>query len=656
MSELSVKRLVEDGVLSPIHHAFAEMIQRFDSDAPSSVSLAAAMVSEQLSRGHVCFDLKDASNTVLEKLTSDGSIIYDNWPVADQWSASLRDSLCVACRDSDDDALELDRPLILNQKNRVFLSRYWFYQQRLALNLASRIAADDADVDEDRLAIDIEKLFPDRGSDQGCDQAVAAANSVDRRLSIITGGPGTGKTTSVAKILALRLLQHDPISDPLKIVLMAPTGKAAQRLNESLGRAAAGLNIDEPIRKQLQSIETGTIHRLLKWTPAPPEKGGPFRHTADFPLEMDVVVIDEASMVDLSLMWHLFEALPLTCQVIVMGDRDQLASVEAGGVLADLCGNVSNSRSSALAPSRCRVVKQRTGVTLDPGHTDTKNLNASVVNLRFSHRFDSSSSLGELAAAVRRGDADTAINILETSDNEQIVWIKPNDTQADFISVLKPALDGYEKYLEILHNNQLGSIDVLRELNRFRILCAHRNGRWGASSFNHSIAEGLVNRGVLHANHRHYFGRPVIIRENNYVHELFNGDVGVVVRGEDQARLAVLFEDSTKTDRCRRIPASVLPESKTCYAMTIHKSQGSEFHNVMMILPAHESPILTRELLYTGITRVCDETDPVSGERRHGRLWVVSNEKVLRTAITKQIRRTSGLRDAVESMREKPLP
>ena len=257
MSELTVRRLVDDGVLSSIHHAFAEMIQRFEPEAPSSVPLAAAMVSEQLSRGHVCLDLNEAANTVFEKLSDEGSNTYSHWPEIEKWSASLRESQCVACRDSDDDALDLDRPLVLNQKNQLYLSRYWFYQQRLARNLASRIAAEDADIDEARLVADINRLFPDRHSETGGDQSIAAANAVDSRLSIITGGPGTGKTTSVAKMLALRLLQHDPNTDPLKIMLMAPTGKAAQRLNESLGRAAALLDIADAIRQQLQNVETG---------------------------------------------------------------------------------------------------------------------------------------------------------------------------------------------------------------------------------------------------------------------------------------------------------------------------------------------------------------------------------------------------------------
>lgn len=656
MSELNIPRLVDDGLLSSIHHAFAEMIQKFDRDAPPSVSLAAAIVSEQLARGHICFDLKEAANIVFEKPAGDGSITYDNWPDMDQWPASLRECPAVTSRESDDDALDLDCPLVLNQKHQLYLARYWFYQQRLARNLADRIAADDYHVDETRLADDINRLFPDRDSEKGSDQAVAAANAVDRRLSIITGGPGTGKTTSVAKMLALRLLQHDPNIEPLKILLMAPTGKAAQRLSESLGRAAARIDVVPAIQEQLENVETGTIHRLLKWTPLPPEQGGPFRHSSEFPLEVDVVVIDEASMVDLGLMWHLFEALPETCQVIVMGDRDQLASVEAGGVLADLCGNVSDSRSSFLVPTRCRLIEQRTGVKLKQGQSDTNDLDGIVVNLRYSHRFAAASSLAELASAVRRGDADTAIEILLSADEEQMAWVKPNDTQADFLSVLKPALDGYEEYLEVLGSNPQGSIDVLRALNRFRILCAHRRGRWGDANVNRSIVEGLADRGLLRAGPRHYFGQPVIIQQNTPKHKLYNGDVGVVVRADDNSGLAVLFEDAKVLHGYRRIPASILPESKTCFSMTIHKSQGSEFHNVMMILPAHESPILTRELLYTGITRVCDETDRTTSERRSGRLWIIASEHVLRTAIEKKIRRTSGLRDAVESMEFEPHP
>lgn len=691
---LTFQRLCDDAVLGPIHRAFGELLQRLDPNIHPHVQLAGALASEQLARGHVCFDLQAAQQLTFASDDSGENVkSYRDWPKLLSWSKELQRAPVVGAFSSAQIEPVLDRPLVFDAEHkRVYLARFWFLQQQLAGWIAERVQSPPLSLDRTRLANDVAALFPHRDRESDRDQYVAVSNAASRLFAVVTGGPGTGKTTTVAKLLAARLMQTNADSPALRIVLMAPTGKAAQRLNESLARAAASLPKDvlnESLRAQLQTVTAGTIHRLLSWTPAPPERGGPFRKGPQQPLEADIVLVDEASMVDIELMWHLFAALRPETQVILMGDRDQLASVEAGGVLSDLCGepvlasedlasagrmesherlHISNSlppkatTRSLFADSELALATpiptRRRGPLEVMKITNSTSLPAAVSWLRYSHRFSGDSDLGQLAMAIRDGDAESVIARLKSSSSPHVVWISTESPESALRQVVEQAAGRYREYLDALHaatfsGGSTGWGEVLRTLSNIRVLCAHRDGNSGERELNQRLAQHFANQGLLRPRPGAYLGQAVIITENDYRQNLFNGDVGVMVPATHGTGLALAVEDASDhaTD-VRLIPAALAPAHRDCWAMTIHKSQGSEFGAVFVVLPEFESPVLSRELLYTAVTRVKDAVDPQTQDRRPGFLCLAAREEVLRAAITRGIRRTSGLRDAINAQLE----
>lgn len=673
---LTFQRLCDEGVLGPIHRAFGELLRRLDPEAHPHVLLAGVVASEQLSRGHVCLDLKAAEHiTFANDDSGENARAYSGWPKAASWSKELQHSGLVMPLTAFDDGSSITRPLVFDaEQQRVYLARYWFLQQQLAGWIADRVKSRPITLDRQQLAVDVAKLFPQREQESDRDQFGAVLNAADRRFAVITGGPGTGKTTTVAKLLAARLLQSAGQGEgrELRIALMAPTGKAAQRLNESLARAAINLPgdiVSDGIRQQLQSVTAGTIHRLLEWTPQPPERGGPFRRGPQHPLEADIVLVDEASMVDIELMWHLFAALRSETQIILMGDRDQLASVEAGGVLSDLCGTptfaaAASHRAEAVAiptgpsPSvtKARPAKKRAALT-KLLFAEDESLPNSVSWLRFSHRFPNESEFGQLAAAIRGGDADTAIALFKNSKSGRLNWISVESSDAALRQLVEQAAGRFRGYLDALYEASNSGGDegkwnrVLQQLASVRVLCAHRDGNSGERAMNQRLAQFFANHNLLRPRVGAYVGQAVIITENDYRQNLFNGDVGVVVPANKG--LAVAFEDATKpTGGVRLVPSALAPAHRDSWAMTIHKSQGSEFRSVFVVLPEFESPVLSRELLYTAVTRVKESSGSDKGAGNSGFLSLVAREEVLRAAITREIRRTSGLRDAINARLE----
>jgi exodeoxyribonuclease V alpha subunit len=588
----------ERGVLSALDVAFARFVAHAGGEVPELV-LAAALVSRHVERGHACVDLSALAGRVVLPGDDDGPdpgapVVA---PSLARWRAVLEASPAVGP----------DRPLILDGAGRLYLARYWQHEQALARSLRAR-ASWNPPVDEARLRNDLARLFP-RGGVVPDWQKIAAAVAVLRGLCVVSGGPGTGKTSTVVRVLALLAGQSETA---LRIGLAAPTGKAAARLQEAIRAARAALPIDERLRARIPD-DAATIHRLLG---ARRDSSRP-RRDAAHPLALDVLVVDEASMVDLALMSRLVAALPPAARLVLLGDRDQLASVEAGAVLGDVCGPAPGFS----AAFRARV-ERLVGASLPVTASVPSPLADSIVLLTRSHRFRAESGIGRLAAAVNRGAGAEALAVL---DDPAIADV--GRAEGDAETLFGAARAGYAAY----HARILAGatpVEAFAAFRGFRVLCAHRRGPGGAEMLNARLSEVLGARGDW------YPGRPVLVTENDYALRLFNGDVGIALPDPEAAgRLRVYFEGDA--GRLRRIPPSRLPPHETTYAMTIHKSQGSEFGRVLLVLPPQDSRLLTRELLYTGITRAGEAVT----------LW--GDELVLGAAIARGLRRSSGLRDAL---------
>ena len=436
-----------------------------------------------------------------------------------------------------------------------------------------------------------------------------------RRLCVISGGPGTGKTTTVVRILALLLGQRAD----LRIALAAPTGKAAARMEEAVRAAKARTPLADAVRERIPD-EASTLHRLLGARPGRAR----FRHDAERPLPLDALVVDEASMIDLALMAKLVAALPPRARLVVLGDRDQLASVEAGAVLGDLCGDVPG-----FSDGFRRHVERITGDRLPAGHASASPLADAVVLLTRSHRFAAGSAIGRLAAAVNRGDAATVQAVLGDARSEGLGWRKGESATAHAAG----AVAAYAPYLAQVQSGA-ALADAFAAFRRFRVLCAHRRGPWGVETMNRLVEEELRRRMLVEAGTAWYLGRPVLVTQNDYALGLYNGDVGLAVPDPDEdGRLRVAFE--VEGGGVRLLMPSRLPAHEPVWAMTVHKSQGSEFDRVLLVLPDEDSPLMTRELVYTAITRARDGVE------------IAGDDTILLAAVERRLVRSSGLRDAL---------
>ena len=407
-------------------------------------------------------------------------------------------------------------------------------------------------------------------------QREATKMVVKQSFSIITGGPGTGKTTTVVKILAL---MQELSEQPLVIALAAPTGKAAMRLQESIGFNKAALPCSETIKKHIPDTVT-TLHRLLGAKPPSPY----FRHDATKPLVYDLVVVDEASMVGLALMSKLLDALKPGARLILLGDQDQLASVEAGAVLEDL--------TMAL-----------------PDHT---------VELKESHRFDE--AIKKLAAAINHQKEDVAWRIL-LEGNENITMLEQElieyvaGQQTDYLRLIKAGAEFDEVY---------------HAFSRFQVLCSNRDGKNGVNDINYRVEQKLFGQKLINLSGPWYSGRPVMVTQNNSALHLYNGDIGICLPDKDQdGKLKVFFPRPDGSVK-KYLPGR-MPQCETVYAMTIHKSQGSEFDEVLIVLPDALNPVLSKELLYTAITRA------------RKKVKLVADEAVFAGAIRQKVKRVTGL-------------
>jgi exodeoxyribonuclease V alpha subunit len=616
MNKESITHLIETGYLSEIDVHFGKFITALDKNDNPAIFIAAALVSRATGDGDGFLDL----NSITRK-----SILSDIIGIENLQSSQLSEWLKALDQSRVVGAPGEVCPLILDDKNRLYLYRYWDYEQRLSSLIKSRIQEDVQGIDKSILKNSLNRLFPDNGTNEFNWYKVAGVIAAFKKFCVITGGPGTGKTFTTAKILALLL---ELSKKKLNIFLAAPTGKAAARIGESIKAAKKTLNCSLDIIDAIPS-ETYTIHRMLKTIPGSPY----FYHNAKNPLSADIVVVDEVSMVDIALMSKLISAVKDNARIILIGDRDQLASVEAGFVMSDIC---DRDNIHLFSDCFCRQFEELTHCKMEISSNrlkDVPGLYDCMVVLKKSYRFTDKSGIGELSKAVNNGKIDDAFSILQNNAG-QIDWEKISNSNGLSIALPKEVINGYSDYL-----NCQDPLKALELFNRFRILCAVKFGVLGVIEVNR-LAEEILNKNDLIeldniSTYPWYRGRPVLITRNNYGFELFNGDIGITMPepNSDSKELYVYF--SGVSGKLRRFLPHHLPEHETAFAMTVHKSQGSEFENVLLVLPNQDYPVLTRELLYTGITRA----------KNHISIW--GREEIIKATILRKISRNSGLKDAL---------
>lgn len=593
------------GAFSPLDLHFARFMAKLAGAESAELVLAAALVSRQTGMGHICLDLHEAAGkNVLQTSVA--------CPEFARWIAVLAKSPVVAERDNE------ARPLVLDSAGRLYLYRYWQYEKSLAAFFVKQAAAPVA-CDEKLLAALLEDLsLPEPGAGLNR-QKLAAFTAATRRFAVICGGPGTGKTTTVAKILAL-LIGLAP--GPLRIALAAPTGKAADRVQQAICAAIQGLACDTAVKEALPR-EASTLHRLLGLSPDEARA----RFDEKNPLPYDVVVVDEASMVDLPLMAKLVRALAPHARLLLLGDKDQLASVESGAVLGDVC---ADGRVECFSRSHLDRYESLTGESCE-GVTELEKAPAiadCIVELTRNYRFGEESGIGALAAAVNRSDSAAALDILASGDRSDLSWEAARGPQGHAPALGKMVLDHYAGI-----SRCADARSALEMFSRFRILCAVREGQRGVAGINDAVEAVLEHQHRIRRTGRWYHGRPVMVTRNDYVIRIFNGDNGIVFQTPDGI-IKACFAGPDAALRC--FVPSRLPEHETAYALTVHKSQGSEFDEVLIVLPDLLSPVLTRELIYTAITRA----------RSKVTLW--ADSEIFAAAIERCITRTSGLRDKLK--------
>lgn len=591
--------------ITDIDFHFARLITRLDGRERPEVAYAAMLVSTLTAQGHACASLEaHAGRPLLD--APEAPVV----PVLEAWLDALRSSPTVGVPGD-------YRPLILEGGTRLYLYRYWRYQQTIADALSERAKDEAAGVNLETLRQGIDRLYPREGALDTSGQRVAAAVAVLRRLCVVSGSPGSGKTSAVLGLLCL-LVDQTSVGLPLRIGLAAPTGKAAARLQEAMRAAKERLPITPEIAGRLPD-EIATLHRLLG-ARTDLER---FRYHRAHPLPLDVVVVDEASMIDLALMAKLLEALPRPARLILLGDEEQLVSVGPGAVFGDIC-----SGPKGYSQDFAERISAMTAVAV-PRVPAGPPLRDSLVRLEHSVRFHADSGIGRLARTVAAGRAEEALSILRAGA-AGIEWREARDPRAMILQQAQAIVDGYD-YLRLVREGAEPE-RVHSAFNEFRILCPQRAGPAGVEAVQTAIVEVLGTARLIEARKTWYLGRPVMVIRNHYGLKLFNGEIGIVQRdprGGRELKVCFISEQGSS----RTFSPESLPGHETVFAMTVHKSQGSEFGRVVLILPELDSPLLTRELIYTAITRA----------RKGLAIW--STERAFMQAIERTLQRSSGLRE-----------
>ena len=575
----------EAGVVESADVHVARELARLAGEDDETVLLALALAVRGPRLGHVHVDLERIRDTAAVDAEEPIDLAALDWPDPRSWIARVSASPLVATGDRPH-AGEV-RPLRL-VGSWLYLDRYWAEEVGVARSLRAMAADPVSGVDAELLADGLSRLF---GAEASGRQSQAAASAVKHRWSVVAGGPGTGKTTTVARIVALIYEQAGAAGAAFPLVaLAAPTGKAAARLQESVHAEAATLDVAPEVRDQLLTLRASTIHRLLGWRPGSNSR---FRHDRNQRLAHDVVIIDETSMVSLSLMARVIEALRSGARLILVGDPGQLASIEAGAVLGDIVAGEDN-----VAPG--------------------------IVVLDRVHRFGG--GIASLAAAIRAGDGDAVMELLRAGADD-VIWLDGDVAEQDALPLVsQAALAAARTTIKAARAGR--AREALDALGSFRILCAHRRGPYGVATWTARMEGWLAAElAGLDPEDRWYVGRPLLVNENDYELRLNNGDTGVVVSLRD-GRVAAAFARGEET--IEHSP-SRLGAVDTVYAMTVHKSQGSQFAGAAVLLPSPESRILTRELLYTAATRA------------QRRLILAGTEESVRAAVGRPVARASGL-------------
>lgn len=598
-------------LLRPLDIHFAYMLALPNERA---LMLASACVSADAGIGHVCLPIRLLMPTHLfggcYPQLAQKAWEFAGSPLLSEWPDLLLASPAVSngSRPS---------PLVLNNQC-IYLHRMWRNECIVAefFNLLRPPIL----VDEVRVSQVLEQFFPTH-TNQIDWQKIAAAVAITHPVALITGGPGTGKTFTVAKLLAALLLLNDDVR--LHIIMAAPTGKAAARLSESLRQALLYLNLDKNQQQRLPQ-EALTLHRLLGAQP----NSQRMLYNQNNQLHVDILIIDEASMIDLSMMANLITALPPQVRIIFLGDRCQLSSVEAGAVLGDIC----KFAEAGYSARRHKQLVRLTGYVLpiSSNHAGSHKVADSLCLLRNNYRFDGSSSIGRLANAINTGDIKETRKLLNIKPNKNIHYVSLHKNK-EYEQMLAESVTSYRGYLVHVINGEKPAI-ILQAFNSYRLLCALREGPFGVTGLNSRIEQELSRAGLIyrpinrHSNN--YAGRPVMIIRNTPSLGLYNGDIGIILPDQQQILRAHFL---LSNGNIKAIPLSRLPEHETAFVMTVRKSQGSEFTHVTLVLPNKSLPVLTRELLYTAVTRARKQ------------LSLYATDEVLVQAIATPTQRRSGL-------------
>ncbi len=626
-----LKSLAESGVIQYVDYYFPHFLYEKMGETNPAVLKAAALLTYASRQGHVAIDLDRFGPDVrlFEETAWGGDTGPEIYGESD-WKDKIQQTKTVG------DSESKEFPLVL-EGSRLYLRKFWKYELELAneILIRSRDSRDRLDQlinnlqPEDFKEIQnlLAELFPDNESNPDL-QKVASLTALLSTFTLITGGPGTGKTFTVLRLLALltelsgneRLAKSFNLKNPLRIAIAAPTGKAAARVRESVLQGLESPGLGEQVKSAVPK-ETFTIHRLLKSIHNSPH----FRHNRENPLPYDVVIVDEASMVDLALMYKLVSALRDECRLVLLGDKDQLASVEAGAVLGDICQSPQKSLN-AVSPL-FHNFSDKCGIEYPDDMADEVSpLHDSIVELTESRRFRKDSGIGQLADAVNRMDGRKTLQILTEHDGDELFRNSDNSLK----DAVRLFIDHYKK----LGDPGISPAESFEWLRKRQILCGHKHGPEGSDYINREMEQVLRPKSGRFSKGEWFPGKVIMFTRNNYQLGLFNGDVGIALYNTEHDRLEVYVErpagESGEKKYEALIPAQIT-ECEPAWAITVHKSQGSEFDHILLVLPRRSSPVLTRELFYTALTRARNS------------FGLLADNSIIQQAVTRRVERSSGL-------------